>query len=248
MLDLLNLQSTLKAKQINKMVIKFFNSKYRMNKLVFKTDEQIIGGSFDLFGRIKSLYTSPIRLNYPPSYRDFLSKYGDLLITDFWICKTLIQKTFDNILNVISFGNWQKKKDELNYDDMFHLFGVARLITNEDVLFEKNQVLGIRLIDKNYFKNAKSIYVSQYSENRPPFNLNTMHEQCLVNIGPERMFLYRSDSYNCQHFIYQMFISSGLMNDMMQEFIMQDAKSLVNAMPGLVQRVMQRTTDIASLH
>jgi hypothetical protein len=116
---------------------------------------------------------------------------------------------------VISFSNWQKKKDELNYDDMFHLFGVACLITNEYVLFEKNQVLGIRLINKNYFKNAKSIYVSLYLENCPSFNLNTMHERCLVNIEPERMFFYHGDSYICQHFIYQMFISSGLMNDMM---------------------------------
>jgi hypothetical protein len=51
--------------------------------LLFEIDEQIITGSFDLFGKIKLLFTNPIRLNYPPNYRDFLSKYDDLLITDF---------------------------------------------------------------------------------------------------------------------------------------------------------------------
>jgi hypothetical protein len=58
----------------------------------------------------------------------------------------------------------------------------------------------------------------------------------LIYIGHERMFLYCGDSYKCQHFIYQMFISSGLMNVMMQEFFMQDAKRLVNALPGLFQQ------------
>jgi hypothetical protein len=44
----------------------FSFDKYRMNDstLLFENDEQIVGGSFDLFGRIKSLFTSPIRLNY----------------------------------------------------------------------------------------------------------------------------------------------------------------------------------------
>ena len=99
----------------------------------------IYGGSFDLFQRIKDLIKTPIRLNYPPSYREFLQKHGNLLITELWICKKPIQKAFDKILNVISFGNWQKKKDELNFDDLFHLFGIARLATNQYVLFEKTK-------------------------------------------------------------------------------------------------------------
>ena len=43
----------------------------------------IYGGSFDLFQRIKDLIKTPIRLNYPPSYREFLQAHGNILITDF---------------------------------------------------------------------------------------------------------------------------------------------------------------------
>ena len=65
----------------------------------------IYGGNFDLFQRIKDLIKSLIRLNYPPSYREFLQTYGALAITDFWICKKPIQQAFDKLLNIISFGN-----------------------------------------------------------------------------------------------------------------------------------------------
>ena len=219
----------------------------------------IYGGNFDLFQRIKDLIKSPIRLNYPPSYREFLQTYGGLAITDFWICKKPIQQAFDKLLNVISFGNWQRKKDELNYDNMFHLFGIARLVTNQYVLFEKNQVLNIGMVNKNIMKNCRSIYISpslfqtslkniQISERRAGrLDLNVMHQRCLEDIGPEKMFLYRGDSTNCQHFIYNMFNSSGLMNNAIKEFVMQDAKTLVSAVPGIVQKFMNGATDIASL-
>jgi len=167
------------------------------------------------------------------------------LITEFWICKKPIQQAFDGILNIISFGNWQKKKDELNYDNLFHLFGIAKLITNQYVLFEKNQVLNIQMVDKNYFKSAKSLFISNYNT-VTPFNLNTMHERCLESIGKEQLFLYRGDSTNCQHFIYNMFKASDLMNPMIKEFVMQDAKSLVSSMPNVVQKLINGVADISA--
>lgn len=62
-------------------------------------------------------------------------------------------------------------KDELNYDNMFHQFGIARLITNQYVLFEKIQVLNIQFVDKTYFKYTKSIIVLAYKQ-AIPFNFN----------------------------------------------------------------------------
>ena len=148
-------------------------------KYLYENEEMnIYGGSFDSFQRIKDLIKTPIRLNYPPSYREFLQSYGNLLVTELWICKKPIQKAFDQILNIISFGNWQKKKDELNYDNMFHLFAIARLASNQYVLFEKNQVLNIQMVDRNYFRSAKTIFISNY-RTVIPFNLNTMHQRCL---------------------------------------------------------------------
>ena len=75
------------------------------NYFIDENGMNIYGGSFDLYQRIKDLIKTPIRLNYPPSYREFLQAHGNLLITEFWICKKPIQQAFDGILNIISFGN-----------------------------------------------------------------------------------------------------------------------------------------------
>jgi len=38
----------------------------------------IYGGSFNVFQRIKDLIKTPIRLNYPPSYREFLQVHDNI--------------------------------------------------------------------------------------------------------------------------------------------------------------------------
>jgi len=43
----------------------------------------IYGENFDLFQRIKNLIKILIRLNYSPSYKEFLQAHSNLLITDF---------------------------------------------------------------------------------------------------------------------------------------------------------------------
>ena len=53
------------------------------NYFIDENGMNIYGGSFGLFQRIKDLIKNPIRLNYPPSYREFLEKHRNLLITEF---------------------------------------------------------------------------------------------------------------------------------------------------------------------
>ena len=105
--------------------------------------------------------------------------------------------------------------------------------------------MNIQFVDKNYFRSAKSLFISNYKD-VVPFNLNTMHERCLELIGPEEMFLYRGGTTNCQHFIFNMFKASDLMNPVISEFVMQDAKSLVSSMPNVTQKFINGVTDIAS--
>jgi len=75
------------------------------------------------------------------------------------------------------------------------------------------------MVNKNYFKLVKSLFISNYKM-VILFNLNIMHEKCLKSIDKEQLFLYHNDSTNCQHFIYNMFKTSELMNLMIKEFIM----------------------------
>ena len=69
----------------------------------------------------------------------------------------------------------------------------------------------------------------------------------MLKVNRERAtFSLWGDSTNCQHFIYNMFKASELMNPMIKEFVMQDAKSLVSSMPNVVQKLINGVTDAAS--
>jgi len=193
--------------------------------------------------RVVSLVTNPIRVDAPPYYRDFLSTYGNLAIQQIIICKTPIQETFNTILNTISFGQWDKKKEELKYDNMFHLFAICKLVSGQYVRLEKNEVLSINMVDPSSYKSAKSIEIGYYTQVRP-FNLNEFHQRALDAVGKERLYLYRGNSTNCQMFIYDLLNNSGLINSDIQEFVMQKAGDLIGSLPTIAQKLIQGVTDV----
>jgi len=197
------------------------------------------------FNRVKNLITNPIRVNAPPYYRSFLETFGNLLIEEITICKTPIQAVFNGILNAISFGQWDKSKAELNYDNMYHLFMICKLVSGQYVRLEKNDTLSINLVNASSFKNAKSIYLGNYNQ-VIPFNLNQMHEKALNAVGKERLYLYRGDSTNYQLFIHDLLNNSGLMNEPIKSFIMQDANAIVSSLPTFAQKLMQGVTDTSA--
>ena len=77
----------------------------------------------------------------PPQVREFQRNHGDLPILSFTICKSPIKKTFDTILNIVSFGTWASAKAKYSYDDLFHLYMVVELVGGIIARIEKNQVI-----------------------------------------------------------------------------------------------------------
>ena len=71
-----------------------------------------------------------------------------------------------------------------------------------------------------------------------PVNLNQMHERALN--GKERLCLYNASSTNCQLFINDLLENSGLMKEAIEEFVMQDAGTLINS---LVQNFINGITN-----
>jgi hypothetical protein len=196
--------------------------------------------------RIVNIVTKPlIRRDAPPYYREFLERYGNIKINEIWIGKTPIQKTFDSLINIISLGKWSQTKNNLNYDDMFHLYIIFKLEGNITVRNEKNEVLSINLLDNEDYKKNKHIFLSNYL-NMKPVNINDLHKTALKNVGPERLYLYKGDSTNCQLFIHDLLFYSGIYNDEIDGFVMQKAGTLVSSLPILTQKIMQGATDAAS--
>ena len=74
-----------------------------------------------------------------------------------------------------------------------------------------------------------------------------MHERALNAVGKERLYLYNASSTNCQLFINDLLENSRLMNETIKKFVMQDAGTLINSLPPLVQNFINGVTNAASM-
>jgi len=73
-----------------------------------------------------------------------------------------------------------------------------------------------------------------------------MHERALNAFGKERLYLYNASSTNCQLFITDLLENSGLMKEIIKKFVMQDAGTLINSLPPLIQNFINGITNSAS--
>lgn len=240
--------------------------KYHNNSIIVEFDSDIYvrypcneyyGGN--IFDNIKKMLQTGriVRLDQPPIYKEFLSKYGNIPIDSIQVCKKPIQKIFDKIINVISFGKWGDTKSELGYDDMFHLFLYIRLKTGERLRMEKNEILNIAHVNYSDIKNDPYVKCMMVPYNKlSPLTLNELNNNAVEVFGQDQIYIYRGDSWNCQKFVTNILEASNLLaysgqiggesySQKLYDFINQDTFKLISSLPKITQRLIQGTTDLA---
>lgn len=155
------------------------------------------------------------------------------------MCKNPISETFDTILNLISTGQFQKEKQKLNYDNMFHLFLVLELKNGLLIRLEKNQVLNIGIISKD-FKKKSCLKVPMVKN----LTINNLLNNALKNIG-KSFFLYNAENNNCQIFIDNLLTYSNLNNNTLKNYVLQNTKKLINNLPSITKDLINGATDLA---
>ena len=74
---------------------------------------------------VKDIYANGISKTLeqmPKSVNNVLAKHGNKTITSITICREPIIKLFDKALNILSLGQWEKNKEKLAYDNVYHLY------------------------------------------------------------------------------------------------------------------------------
>lgn len=197
------------------------------------------GGSIfsEAFDRVRA-FLRGARTTAPPSVRKLIEKYGDYTITSLYVCRDPIISAIDSALNFLSFGKLSREKKKLAYDDLYHLYILAKLKKNGNivtVLIEKNHVFNITLsnkIPKDYIIvdiNKQLSFVDLIN--------NGLNKQ-----GSEFWF-YHPTKNNCQVAVFNIIDGSNLMTDELKQFILQDAKNLLSKR---TERIAGATTDLAS--
>jgi hypothetical protein len=183
-----------------------------------------------------------IRRNYPPYVRDILNNIGNDQIKEMYILRQPVNSIIKKIINYISFGEFEKNMNNLNYDDVYHLSLVVK-INKSYYKIEKNEVINIEPIKLN--NKQDKIKINNYNGD---LTLNELFNNAKKLYNPtDDFYLYDFKYNNCQHFIYNLLLGSNLMTEEYKLFIMQDATSLIIKSSPLVGKISNIITDTGAL-
>jgi len=144
------------------------------------------------------------RDNFPPDARKTIDQFGNEQIKSITIIRQPVQSFINKVFNALSFGQFQKKLDELPYDKLFHLRMVITLTSGKQIQVEKNEVINI---STNITKHSK-----QEGVEVPVSRTLTLND--LLKGGQEKLkdkfFSYRAFDNNCQDFVMALLDGSNL--------------------------------------
>jgi len=164
---------------------------------------------------------NPSRLNQ--SVRTILSQFGESEITQMRVCRTPVQQLVQMALGVVSFGEFQKRIENAEYDDIFHLYLVITLKDGNAFTLEKNSIIELTQVS-NTFNRDKS-ECRNIPINRNNITLKDLLTKTERQMG-NRFYTYSAKNNNCQEFVIQILKSNQLGNEIIYNFIKQDTKQL----------------------
>jgi hypothetical protein len=179
------------------------------------------------------------RNDYPYDQQRLITKYGNNIVNSIRIGRTPLPSILTKVLNVITFGGFQKLVSK-SYDDLFHLFSIISLDNGIDILAEKNQSINMKAVN-NY--NPKG---AEYIDINVPSGL-TFAE--LLNNTRKRMgkdfFNYHPTNNNCQDWIIALLQGSGLLTNSAKDFIKQNVVSIFTKYPR-TRKLMATLTKLGT--
>ncbi len=199
------------------------------------------GGS--LFSNLFNCFISARpRDNFSPAVRGLIMKYGDKFIHEIKVCRTPIESFLLSAMNWMTFGKLKQKMQQMNYDNMFHLYLLVKLNTGEYIRLEKNHVISMKLEYPRF--NGVDIRDVIIPFGSKAITLNELILKAVEFRGPQ-IYIYDSVNANCQDFVLTLLRASNYIIDHSElyNFIKQRAEDIV---PGYLKKINKFITDSAS--
>jgi len=181
------------------------------------------------------------RMDYPPSVRTILDKYGDDEVVDIDLHRKVLSVAYTGLLNVLTEGEFNKRVAEQPKDKLFHISMWVKLKSGTTILVEKNEVISMKVSPK-----ANKEEEQQPVDITPPAGLKfaEMFEKALKQVGEHKFFSYSAKDNNCGNFIEYILRANGMESQATKDFIGQDAKAILEGFPK-IRKFMNTLTDIA---
>jgi hypothetical protein len=164
---------------------------------------------------------NPSRLNQQA--RNNLDLFGDTEISQMKVCRTPVQKLVQIALGVVSLGEFQKRIENADYDDIFHLYLVITLKDGNVFTLEKNSIIELNQVPNTYYRDKSECRNIPINRNNITLkDLLTKTERQMGN----RFYTYSAKQNNCQEFVLQILKSNQLGDETIYDFVKQDTKQL----------------------
>jgi hypothetical protein len=167
-----------------------------------------------------------------------IKQYGDRRIMQVTILRKPVQGGVQKLLNLITLGGFNRAKNEMKYDEVYHLYVNMTLDNGQTIGIEKNQRVNVAAAG---FPTA-----GLEASNMLKINCNVVLKDMIEKAeqaGGDTFYRYNAVTANCQRFISVLMNSSGITGT--DNFVMQDATQLIKN-SGL-RRVAGAITDVAAL-
>jgi hypothetical protein len=201
-------------------------------------------------GNVKTTILNPIkeyttavvkgRIDFPPKMREMIKKYGDENIIKMFACRTPVSFLLTSALNAASFGEFNKRWNNMPYDKLFHLDLRIVLQNGTTILLEKNEVLNSQ-VNPKMSKNTECILINSIPQNLTIQKLLEGGKK----IQQDKFLKYSAYNNNCQDYIMALLKGSNAGTQENYDFIKQDTKELFKGLPGL-RKLANTITDIGS--
>ena len=174
----------------------------------------------------------------PGDSQKVFNRFRDRMVVGFTVGRKPVQSAVEKAINIITLGGWEKRKKELAYDKMFHLFLIVHL-RGGSIKVEKNE--RINITTNTSTAGAETIEVPYEGKH----TLDVVLENAKKSMGEHNFFQYNAFENNCQDFVLGILRANGVASAEASSFVKQDAKALLEKMPSFVGKIAQAATDLA---
>lgn len=209
--------------------------------------DSILKKGKEAFRSVKEKLGLTIRNDYPPKVRKLLAVKGDLPVVSIVARRDPIQSMLNTVLNIASFGQWDKSRKAAAYDNLFHLGLEVSLKPDnaspavQRLIIEKNAVINISVPSAPTDNTEVCPIVLQ-----EPTTINKLLEGAKKVLAND-MFSYDAFKNNCQDFIMAILTGNGLATPESTAFVKQPIEKVASELPSITKTIAKGATDLGAV-
>jgi hypothetical protein len=169
--------------------------------------------------------------------------YGIFAISKIYICREPLAKGVEMFVNIFTRGKYNKLKNDLHYDKVFHLYLMILLSNGMWMLLEKNERPVLKPSEISKVNNYEHLSVALQPDT---ITLREFVENAITLMGDNEFFIYDSITSNCQKFVTDVLSSNNLWSTNYDLFVNQSINKSLEKVNGL-KDVFRKITDVGAI-